>query len=277
MSVQNDILLTRDAFRNAVFERDEHKCVICGAPAVDAHHIMERRLFSDGGYYLDNGASLCQVHHLEAESTKLSTQTIRDACKIGRVILPEHLYSEAEYDKWGNEILKNGERLMGELFHDESVQKIMDKTVIFTDFVKYPRTFHLPWSPGMSRDDRQMGDVTVFEGQEVMICEKLDGENCLDENTLIETEDGEKTIKEICETKYFGKVLSYNIETGKKEFKKITNYQILENNDDWYLIEIDSGENIILTGNHYVYLPKEKVYKEVKYLKENDEVLLKSG
>jgi len=177
MNTQNDILLSRDAFRNTVFERDRHKCVICGELAVDAHHIMERRLFKDGGYYLDNGASLCQVHHLEAESTKLGTQTIREACKISRVILPEHLYSEAEYDKWGNEILKSGERLMGELYHDESVQKIIDKSVIFTDFVKYPRTFHLPWSPGMNRDDRMMGDVTVFEGQEVMICEKLDGEN----------------------------------------------------------------------------------------------------
>jgi hypothetical protein len=277
METQNDILLGRDAFRNAVFERDQRKCVICGAPAVDAHHIMERRLFRDGGYYLDNGASLCSEHHLEAENTKLDCQTIRNACKISRVVLPEHLYSEAEYDKWGNEILKSGERLVGELFHDESVQKIMDKSVIFTDFVKYPRTFHLPWSPGMNRDDRMMGDVAVFEGQEVMICEKLDGENCLDENTLIETEDGYKTIKEICEIRYSGKVLSYDIETGKKEYKNILNYQILENNDDWYIIEIDSGEIIILTSNHFVYLPTEKKYRQVKYLNENDEILLKNG
>lgn len=176
----NDILLTRDAFREGVFERDGHKCVICGAPAVDAHHIIERRLFKDGGYYLDNGSSLCEKHHLEAEMTILEPDTIRKACNIDRIILPEHLYKDAEYDKWGNLVMKNGARIKGELFNDPSVQKILEKGGVLGDFtnrVKYPRTFHLPWSPGMNRDDRMMGDVSVFEGQKVMICEKLDGEN----------------------------------------------------------------------------------------------------
>lgn len=49
-------LLTRDEFREGVFERDGHKCVVCGDDARDAHHIMERRLFADGGYYMENGA-----------------------------------------------------------------------------------------------------------------------------------------------------------------------------------------------------------------------------
>jgi hypothetical protein len=31
-------LLTRDEFREGVFKRDAHKCVICGEPAKDAHH-----------------------------------------------------------------------------------------------------------------------------------------------------------------------------------------------------------------------------------------------
>jgi hypothetical protein len=43
--------------------------------------------------------------------------------------------------------------------------------------VKYPRTFHLPWSPGITCDDRVMPDANVFEGKEVVISEKLDGEN----------------------------------------------------------------------------------------------------
>jgi len=180
MKTQNDILLDRDTFRNGVFERDSHKCVICGAPAKDAHHIIERRLFANGGYFLDNGASLCEKHHLEAEMTTLECQILRDACKIGRVALPEHLYSEAEYDKWGNEVLKNGLRLQGELFWDPSVQKILKVGNVLGDFtnkVKYPRTFHLTWSPGMNRDDRQMTNVDIFEGERVIICEKLDGEN----------------------------------------------------------------------------------------------------
>jgi hypothetical protein len=85
-----------------------------------------------------------------------------------------------EYDKWGNQILRNGTRVKGELFDDESVQKILKAGNVlgeFTHHVKYPRTYHLPWSPGMNRDDRMMTDTNVFRGQQIMICEKLDGEN----------------------------------------------------------------------------------------------------
>ena len=276
-----NILYDRDIFRQKCLERDKYSCVICNSKEnLSVHHIMERRLFSDGGYYLNNGASLCQNHHLEAEMTILDPETLREAAKINQIILPEHLYSEAEYDKWGNEILKSGERLQGELFWDTSVQKILSKGNVLGDFtnrVKYPRTFHLPWSPGMNRDDRQMTDVGIFEGQRVMICEKLDGENCLDENSIIITEkDGPKTIKWICEERYKGKVLTYNIEMGEKEYQKIINWQILENNDDWYEVEIDNGTILLLTGNHYIYLPNLDCYRKVKDLSENDEVYVKN-
>jgi hypothetical protein len=167
-------LLTRDEFRNGVFERDHHSCVICKKPAKDAHHILERRLFTDGGYYLKNGSSLCELHHIEAEKTILSCDDIRQACGIDII----HLYADAKYDKWGNEILPNGTRIKGELFNDLSVQKILFEVLnLFTDRVKYPRTYHLPWSPGMGKDDRMMENVKIFEGKEIVITEKLDGEN----------------------------------------------------------------------------------------------------
>jgi hypothetical protein len=171
-------LLTRDAFREGVFDRDGHSCVICGARAADAHHIIERRLFEDGGYYLDNGASVCERHHIEAEQTVLSCEALREAIKIRRIVLPSHLYPDQRYDKWGNPILSNGTRLRGELFEDESVQKVL-KPVIgsFTNRVKYPRTFHLPWSPGVSNDDRIMPSLDSFVGKEVVAMVKLDGEN----------------------------------------------------------------------------------------------------
>jgi hypothetical protein len=174
--------LTRDDFREAVFARDGYMCVICGKPAIDAHHILERRLFKPigGGYKINNGASLCEKHHLEAEMTTLTCDDIRRAAGIETIVLPLHFYEDAEYDKWGNEILKNGTRLKGELFEDESVQKILERGGVlgeFTNRVKYNRTFHLPWSPGMNRDDRMMTDVNIFKGQRIMIMEKMDGEN----------------------------------------------------------------------------------------------------
>ena len=43
--------------------------------------------------------------------------------------------------------------------------------------VKYPRTLHLPWSPGRTDDDKVMWDTSTFEGQEIVVTEKMDGEN----------------------------------------------------------------------------------------------------
>ncbi len=43
--------------------------------------------------------------------------------------------------------------------------------------VPYPRTPHLPWSPGASSDDVRVGDPSGLRGVEVVVTEKLDGEN----------------------------------------------------------------------------------------------------
>ncbi|MEW2415449.1 RNA ligase family protein [Streptomyces sp. NPDC046866] len=41
----------------------------------------------------------------------------------------------------------------------------------------YPRTPHLPWSPGAAADDVRAGSLAGFAGREVVVTEKLDGEN----------------------------------------------------------------------------------------------------
>jgi hypothetical protein len=171
-------LLTRDQFREAVFARDGQCCVICRTAAVDAHHILERKLWSDGGYYLDNGASVCEGCHLRAESTEISCEALRSCCGIDRVLLPDHLCAGETYDKWGNAILPNGQRLRGEMFDDESVQRILAPILhLFTARVKYPRTLHFPWSPGATADDRRMDDPDkMFSGTEIVVTEKMDGE-----------------------------------------------------------------------------------------------------
>jgi len=43
--------------------------------------------------------------------------------------------------------------------------------------IKYPRTPHLPWSPGRSSDDVGLTNCSHFVGHQVVITEKLDGEN----------------------------------------------------------------------------------------------------
>lgn len=172
-------LLTRDQFRASVFARDGHKCVFCGAQAADAHHIIERRLWGNGGYYLNNGASVCEPCHMRCETTEFSVELVREKCGITKIVVPSHMYKDTAYDKWGNPVLPNGQRLKGELFFDESVQKVIAPYLSdFTTYAKYPRTHHLPWSPGLTDDDRVMPHLKEFEGQRVIVTEKLDGENC---------------------------------------------------------------------------------------------------
>ena len=42
---------------------------------------------------------------------------------------------------------------------------------------KYPRSFHLPWSPGGTSDDKRLRDVSALVGAELVITEKCDGSN----------------------------------------------------------------------------------------------------
>jgi hypothetical protein len=170
-------LLSREAFREQVFARDGNTCVFCGAPAEDAHHILERKLWPDGGYYLDNGASVCGPHHMACETTELSVEAVRKACGIKTALLPPQLAADETYDKWGNVVLANGQRLKGPLFHDVGAQRMLkERLTDFTSWVKYPRTYHLPWSPGLGADDRVIPSLTELEG-EVVMTEKFDGEN----------------------------------------------------------------------------------------------------
>lgn len=41
---------------------------------------------------------------------------------------------------------------------------------------KWPRTYHLPFSPGLQNDDRRLPSLEVFEGRRVIATEKYDGE-----------------------------------------------------------------------------------------------------
>ena len=50
---------------------------------------------------------------------------------------------------------------------------------------KYPRTAHVPFSPGATNDDRMHEDISFFNGKEIVISEKMDGESCTIMNDCI--------------------------------------------------------------------------------------------
>lgn len=157
------MLLSRDAFREGVFKRDRNTCVVplCGTPAVDAHHIIERRLWIDptqfGGYFLDNGASVCDYHHqYGAETCEIMPQVLRQWCGIQRTLLPVGWDTTKIYDKWGVALLTPAPAA-----------------------IKYPSTLYTPNSP-QAEEDQQMHSWQPFLEQPLVITTKMDGSNvCL--------------------------------------------------------------------------------------------------
>lgn len=125
--------LTRDEFRELCLLRDKHTCVCCHATQeLSVHHILERKLWGEsGGYFLDNAASLCPTHHLQAEYTTLSVEEVRQAAHITNVIVPEGLEPKQVYDKWGNQINPDGTRVQGPLFQDDGCQKALKRGGVF--------------------------------------------------------------------------------------------------------------------------------------------------
>lgn len=59
----------REEFHNSVLVRDKNKCRVCGAfnEKLDAHHITDRKEIIFGGYVPENGISLCEKCHINAE------------------------------------------------------------------------------------------------------------------------------------------------------------------------------------------------------------------
>lgn len=116
-------LLSRAEFEKQVLARFRGRCTFCARPAVDAHHILERKLFADGGYYLANGAGVCEQHHWECETTEISVEQVRQACGISEVVMPAGL--EGRRDKWGNLVRPDGLREPGPLFDDTGCRRAL--------------------------------------------------------------------------------------------------------------------------------------------------------
>lgn len=107
---------------------------------------------------------------------------------------------------------------------------------------------------------------------------KLDG--CVSGDTLISVEGGKNLpIKTIVENKMDIKVLTYNTETNKTEYKPIKNHMknmddVNEQSHQWFELELEDGRKLKVTGNHKIYLPELQCWRRVDELAENDKLLI---
>lgn len=130
--------LDRQKFHEAVMGRSHGLCVLCGAPAVDAHHVLDRRLWSDGtqGLMLGNGAAVCGPCHVRCETTQVSVQVVRQQAGIVAFPLPPCLDPLHTYDKWGNRVLPDGTRRWGPL-RDDGVERVLRRGGFLHLFPQY--------------------------------------------------------------------------------------------------------------------------------------------
>ena len=164
-------LLTRDGFRTGVFARDGHRCVLCrGTARLDAHHVLNRNLWADGGYRLDNGVSLCPQHHLAAEHTVLGVEELRAAAGIRDATLHDDGVAGQRYDTWGNPIFPDGHRRRGELFFTDGAQAALRQggvLPLFQPGLLLPPVRNLSWNPNGT--DQRIVSPQAFQGHEVVV------------------------------------------------------------------------------------------------------------
>lgn len=101
---------------------------------------------------------------------------------------------------------------------------------------------------------------------------------CLEGNQLIDTlELGIQPIRNLVENKdSIGElhVKSFNHTLNEIEYKLVTNVSEQDNINNWYEIELETGEKLILTETHKIFLPDLNCYRELKEIKEGDNVLI---
>jgi 5-methylcytosine-specific restriction endonuclease McrA len=168
--------------RELTFARDGYRCLLCNkgpltGSALDAHHLLERRLWEDDGYHVDNLVTVCEHCHIKCEKGVWTPARLRELAQIKKVIVPDHMYDDVDYDKWGNVILSRDDKTItrGPLMDDDLRVYLTDAGWTIVERMKYPRSYHLPWS-NPNRDDQSLGDINHFMGKNIVVTEKLDGE-----------------------------------------------------------------------------------------------------
>lgn len=135
---------------------------------------------------------------------------------------------------------------------------------------------NLPHGIFKTDEDRVQSLKYVPIGETSDITLKIDG--CLDGSTVVETNCGQISMKEIFDGQMtFLKVKSYNEHSKKEEFRAIlaaTTSPI--GAKKWIEIETEDGRILKLTENHEVFLPEMGCYRRADLLKEGDDLLLEN-
>lgn len=166
MKPNNAGALERPDFRRRCVERDGGECVVpyCSTEVSadpeepgDQHHIIERALWDDGGWYPGNGATVCDYHHHRAERGIIPPQAFWRWLGV-EPLTPAGLAHDI--DKWG----------------EPREAPPWDE---HRDYIKYPSTGHLPFSPEWDGTRVDFTELDMFADVELIVTYKMDGSNAM--------------------------------------------------------------------------------------------------
>jgi hypothetical protein len=106
----------------------------------------------------------------------------------------------------------------------------------------------------------------------ISITYKLHG--CVSEDTIINTDQGDFTIKFIVDNKLKVNIKAFDIETNQIVYVPIDEYYLLKNDGEWYEIELEDGTTLKITGNNPVWLPELNCYRKAELLNVSDVLLI---
>lgn len=166
--------MSRESFRRQCVERDGGECLVPSCEATvtaepseagEVHHIIERKLWQDGGYIPENGACVCNKHHRYAEENVIPPQAFWRWIGVENPPLPEdpvgrEAVMDSDVDKWGKP-------LPSPAWQEHR------------EYIKYPSSRHLPWSH--ERDDDDTAHQVVDWALEIPLVAtiKMDGGNAM--------------------------------------------------------------------------------------------------
>jgi intein/homing endonuclease len=110
-------------------------------------------------------------------------------------------------------------------------------------------------------------------GSVLYLTEKCHG--CVSEDTIIETlEHGPMNIKDIVGGKLNLHIKALDIPSGEVVYSRIGDWYLLEDDGEWYEVELEDGTILKITGNNPVWMPEIKAYRLTEELEVGDCLLV---
>jgi hypothetical protein len=188
--------------------------------------------------------------------------------KVGKKVVIDENYVDIEFDYFADVQICEKYVNLNALRQQNLAAKKADKKVAKqSKIVEGQFRFHV--------DTEHLAKHTqnISPNDVISLSKKLHG--CVHEDTEIETlEYGKLKIKKIVDEQIVCHIKSLNISTNEIVYAKIDNYYFKENDGDWFEIELENGEKIIITGNNPVWMPELNIYREVYDLKNGDVLLV---